>query len=173
MGVNPVWSDNKDQIPQGALTPAPPCSGQGSAVAPVRAPAWLQLTYSPGRKTKPQKCLCPMPAGPGRHLQGPCMSVPCSRNGCELVGLANVNEESCLITQRARLVGVFRSGEVRSDFQRRECPWQPAPGFLGDTALWREANVRSAWEWSPGENNATALHGDRALRTRASRHEWT
>ena len=25
-------------------------------------------------------------------------------------------------------------------YQQRECPWQPAPGFLGDTVLWQGAS---------------------------------
>ena len=39
-------------------------------------------------------------------------------------------------------------------YQQRECPWQPAPGFLGDAVLWQGANA-SALDWSP-ENNYTA-----------------
>ena len=40
-------------------------------------------------------------------------------------------------------------------YQQRECPWQPAPGFLGDAVLWQGANV-SALDWSPEKNNDTA-----------------
>lgn len=38
--------------------------------------------------------------------------------------------------------------------QQRECPWQPAPGFLGDPELWQKASARRALEWSPGRNKA-------------------
>lgn len=83
------------------------------------------------------------------------MSIPYTWKGCELVGLGNVNAYNCLSAQRTCFPGTLRGGEVLCDLPAKECPWQPALGFLGDTVDWLEASAGSTLEWGPGKNNDT------------------
>lgn len=138
----------------------PPCCSDGSSViTPIQAWYLLKLTYPPWLETKLQKDrLASLHASSDRYkyLKGPfvCLFRTHGR-ACELVGLGNVNEYNCLSAQRTGFPGTLRSGEVLRDLSAKECPWQPALGFLGDTGDWLEANAGSTLEWGPGKNNAT------------------
>lgn len=92
--------------------------------------------------------------------------------GCELVGLGNVNEYNCLSAQRTCFSGLLRSGEVLCDLSANGWPWQPAPGFLGDIVDWLEANAGSALEWGPGKTMTQSLHGDRLCQTYTPHSKW-
>lgn len=93
------------------------------------------------------------------------MSIPYTQKGCELVGLRNVNEYNCLSAQRTGFLGTLRSGEVLCDLSAKECPWQPALGFLGDTGDWLEANAEVHWNGVQERTMPRSLHGDRLGQT--------